>query len=672
MGFSLLAPMFLAAMAGIAIPVLIHLTRRPRDRSILFPSIAFLRRVPYRSMKRRKIRHWWLLALRAAAIAAIAFAFARPFMAADADVAATRGPRELVVLLDHSLSMRYGDRWQRALAAARDAIAGLGPDDRATIVLFSDRAAVLAGPTGERTALASSLDGLEPGHGTTHLGGAVGLAAELLAEARGRPEVMVISDLQRGALADAEDARLPAGTRVTISGVGEDVPRNIAVPELAVERLPGRDRERIAVSARVVNTGVESAGDVAVHLEINGTRVATKNAVVPARGAASVRFDNIAAPMSEARIAVRAGDDPLSADNVSYALLRPAPPIVVAVFADESRRALFVQRALEVGTDPRFMLRLRRARELRAADLEGARVALFVDPPPAGGRATLAAFIERGGGMLVAAAPGWPLSGAPPAVVERVADHGGRLSTPDYDHPVFSVFHAPRSGDLSAARFFRYRRAAITPQWRALARLDDGIAALLERKDPALRGRVLWWASSLDDAWTDFPVQPVFLPFVHQVVRYLAAYEPPELAARLGQPLDIARIPGVAAASELVVETPSGRRVPWRTSAGEPAPELTEPGFYTVRPVGAATAAVIAANPVPEESDLAALDVAAVERRLTPSEAGAAQGGLATLSPAERERRQALWWYLLVGVLSALLAESVLANRLPISSEVIR
>jgi hypothetical protein len=671
MGLSLLAPMFLAALAGIAIPVLIHLTRRPRDKSIPFPSIAFLRRVPYRSMKRRKIRHWWLLALRAAAIAAIAFAFARPFTASGADDAASRGPRELVVLLDGSLSMRYGDRWSRALAAASDAVAGLGAEDRGTIVLFSDRAAVLAGPTGERAALVSSLDGLQPGYGATHLGGAVGLAAELLAEARGRPEVTVISDLQRGALADAEDAWLPAGTRVTIAGLGEEVPRNIAVPELAVERLPGRDRERIAVSARVVNTGAEPAGEVPVQLEINGARVATRRVTLGARGAASVRFEDVAAPMSEARIAVRAGDDPLAVDNVFYALLRPAPPIVVAVFADEPRRALFVQRALEVGTDPRFTLRVRRARELRAADLDGAGVALLVDPPTAAGRAALEAFTDRGGGTLVAAGAGWPLS-APAAVVERVADNGGRLSTAEYDHPVFSVFQAPRSGDLSAARFFRYQRAAVGPEWRVLARLDDGIGALLERNDATPRGRILWWASSLDDAWTDFPVQPVFLPFVHQVVRYLAAYEPPRLAARLGQPLDVSRIPGIAAGAELVVETPSGRRVLWRAGGGEPAPELAEPGYYTVRPVGAATAAVLAANPVPEESDLAQLDPADVERRLTPPEPGASQGRLATLSPAERERRQGLWWYLLIGVLSALLAESLLANRLPISSEVIR
>ncbi|MBI3982712.1 MAG: BatA domain-containing protein, partial [Gemmatimonadetes bacterium] len=645
MGFSLLAPLFLAALAGIAIPVLIHLTRRPRDKSIPFPSLAFLRRIPYRSMRRRKIRHWWLLALRASAIVALAIAFARPFLASTDLSAIGSVPRDAVTLLDHSLSMAYGDRWDRALAAARDVAQGLSGDDRGTIVLFSDRASVVAGPTADHAALLASLQDLKPAFGATRLGSAIGLAAELLDDARGKPEVTLISDLQRGALADAEDARLPAGTRLTIVNVGGDVPRNLAVPELAVERILDRDRERIAVSARVVNTGSEPAAGVPVHLEVNGTRVTTRTADVPARGAASVRFAEIPAPMSVARLVVTAGDDPLPADNMHRAVLHPAAPLLVTVFADDARRALFVRRALEVGTDPRFTLRLRRAADARPGDLEDARVALFLDPPPAGARAPLNAFVERGGGVLVAGSSVWPVATGSVPMTDRVADNGGRLSAPDYDHPVFQVFRAPRSGDLSAARFFRYRRAAADPGWQVLARFDDGTPALLEQDGSSSPGRFLWWASSLDDAWTDFPVQPVFLPFIHQVVRHLATYETPRLAQALGEPLDVRRIAALAAATEFVVESPSGRRTPWRANGGQPGVELAEPGYYTIRPVGSAVAEAVAVNPDPGESDLAVLDAATVERRIAPPEGDDAEGRLrAALTPAERERRQGLWW----------------------------
>ena len=43
----------------------------------------------------------------------------------------------MVVLLDTSYSMGFGDRWERARKAARDAVASSGASDRGSIVLFA-------------------------------------------------------------------------------------------------------------------------------------------------------------------------------------------------------------------------------------------------------------------------------------------------------------------------------------------------------------------------------------------------------------------------------------------------------------------------------------------------------------------------------------------------------
>src|SRR5216684_8079923 len=95
-----LTPFFLLGLSAIAIPVLIHLIQREKKRVIEFPSLMFVRRIPYQSVRRRRIRHWALLMLRAAAIALIVAAFARPFLRRDAAAAvAGGGAREIVVLL---------------------------------------------------------------------------------------------------------------------------------------------------------------------------------------------------------------------------------------------------------------------------------------------------------------------------------------------------------------------------------------------------------------------------------------------------------------------------------------------------------------------------------------------------------------------------------------------
>ena len=139
-----LAPLFLAGLLGVAIPIVVHLTHRPRREAYAFPSLMFLARIPFRSVKRQRVRHWWLLALRIGVVALIVSAFARPLLnRLGAGGGAFAVGREVVVLLDDSYSMRYGDRWQRAVAAAGHAVDGLGPSDRATIVLFDTRARAL-------------------------------------------------------------------------------------------------------------------------------------------------------------------------------------------------------------------------------------------------------------------------------------------------------------------------------------------------------------------------------------------------------------------------------------------------------------------------------------------------------------------------------------------------
>src|SRR5438093_2498910 len=112
---SFLAPAFFLALGATAVPILIHLIQRERKRVIQFPSLMFVQRIPYQSVRRRRIRHWALLMMRCAALLLIVAAFARPFLKQEiAAAAAVGGTREIVLLLDHSASMGYGDHWQKA------------------------------------------------------------------------------------------------------------------------------------------------------------------------------------------------------------------------------------------------------------------------------------------------------------------------------------------------------------------------------------------------------------------------------------------------------------------------------------------------------------------------------------------------------------------------------
>ena len=55
---SFLAPFFLAGLAALAIPVFIHLIQREKKRVVQFPSLMFLQRIPYQSIRRRRIARY--------------------------------------------------------------------------------------------------------------------------------------------------------------------------------------------------------------------------------------------------------------------------------------------------------------------------------------------------------------------------------------------------------------------------------------------------------------------------------------------------------------------------------------------------------------------------------------------------------------------------------------
>jgi hypothetical protein len=682
---SFLAPAFLLGLAALAIPVFIHLIQRERKRVIEFPSLMFVRRIPYQSVRRRRIRHWLLLMMRAAAILMIVAAFARPFLRQAAAAAAIAGgSREIVIVLDQSASMGFGDHWQRARDAAHQAVRSLGADDRATLVLFGRNAEESMRATSDRVRLDAAIDAARVGSDATRYGPALKLAESILARSQARRrEAIVISDFQKTGWSGAEDVHFPDGMTLTPVSVATSTgpTANLAVPSVTFARASFSGQERITVTAGLANKGSEPVNGVPVTLEIDGHQIQTQNVNVGGSAATSVSFTPFTLAEPNVRGTIRAGSDPLPADNVFHFVLAPSKPVSLLVVESGSRdeSTLYLSKALAIGSAPAFQVDVMPVDRVTPAHFDKRAVVILNDAafPPAGAGGVLKRFVERGGGLLVVVGEhtAWPigeselLPGRLGSQVDRASGRGGTIGFRDYSHPVFEVFKAPRSGDFSGARIFRYRSLEMGPTDRVLARFDDGAVAAAERKVGA--GRVIVWTSTLDDSWSDLALKPVFLPLVHQLVKYLAQYEPPSSWFTVGQVLDLSA--RLKSRTERVVVTPSNRRI--TQAAGAPGLlELNEQGVYEVRAAGVSGGRpeAIAVNLDPLESDLTPLDprelVAAVTGQATPGAAPtalpSAPGQVSAVDEREAERRQAIWWYLLMAGVLILAAETVISNRL--------
>ncbi|MBN1423230.1 BatA domain-containing protein [Candidatus Fermentibacteria bacterium] len=106
-----LAPWYLAALAGAAVPVIIHLLSKRAIRTRPFSSLVFIEAVAHSALRWTRITQRRLLALRVSLLALTALALARP-------VCAPRPPVATVIALDASASM--GASGGRVWGQARD------------------------------------------------------------------------------------------------------------------------------------------------------------------------------------------------------------------------------------------------------------------------------------------------------------------------------------------------------------------------------------------------------------------------------------------------------------------------------------------------------------------------------------------------------------------------
>jgi hypothetical protein len=686
---SFLAPLFFAGLVALAVPILVHLTHKERKDVVVFPSLMFLSRIPYQAVRRQRIRHWLLFALRCLALIFFALAFARPFLNKPAVAApvGSLGARELVILLDRSYSMGYGDRWTRAADAARRAIAALGANDHASLVLFDATATAATEPTADKAVLTTALSGVRPGAGVTRYEPAFKLAQRILADSKlPRREVLLISDFQRVGWDGRDSPSLPAGTTITKVDLADAKTSNVAVTGVDFRRDYAEDRERVAITARLVNRSAEPRTGHAVTLELNGRAVETKQVNLAANAAATVDFAAAPLPSGTTRGVVKLADDALARDNSFYFAISRGQALSVLVIDGRegaAPRSLYVERALGIGDQPNFRVTTKRLGSVAASDFAGRSLILFNDSDLPGGDLgrRLVDYVQNGGGLLVAlgdrAAPrdrpayaSELLPATADAPIDRSADRGGTLGYIDRSHPIFELFSAPRSGDFSTPRFFRYRSITPAPGDEQLARFDDGHVALLERK--VGRGRVLIWASSFDGIWNDLPLQPVFLPVAHQMAKYAAAYADERPWSIVGQ---VANLPSIfrdstgpadaASRAEYVAVAPSGERTRLE-GAAKRSIELSEQGFYELQRAGVrGEPRVVAVNVDLAESDLTAVEPqlltgAMVARAGTDSASSAGEAS----TPVELERRQGFWWYLLAAVLLLLVGETLLSNQL--------
>jgi hypothetical protein len=177
-------------------------------------------------------------------------------------------------------------------------------------------------------------------------------------------------------------------------------------------------------------------------------------------------------------------------------------------------------------------------------------------------------------------------------------------------------------------------------------------------------GRVLVFASGLDNLTNDLPLHPVFVAFVDATARYLSGAGRTAIASQVDSLLELRTGEEQGSAQDHGVEVvdPDGHRpLSLKEAATAQSFRLTRAGFYQLR-LASGRQEVVGVNSDRRESNLAVMpdDVQALWRGNPRTER---QVSLSGGPGPERREPHSLWWYIMVLVLVAALSESWLASR---------
>ncbi len=700
-----LTPLFaIAGIIGASIPVVIHLLNRERAQRLIFSTLRFIQMSHQTNVQRHHLKRMLLLLLRILILTLLGLAFARPFFAAAPDNVQQNGAkRNVLMILDTSYSMQYQQNFPTAKKEALKILANLDDTDAVGLILTSNKPSVVAPLGSELSHIRAALNTAVVTNETTDYLEALQTADEILEPVLiGQKSIYLIADMQRSGWNNfIETDKLSPDVDITFINVRAERTRNVAITGISVPPIILNEQKATQLVARIYNFGDEPVENMPVHLIIDGQVMSTTKLDIESNDIndAIFKIDSLFSSGNEATHTgwVEIPDDALTIDNQHYFMLKSLTSIKVLCVNGDYRtpvhqnETFFLKMAIEAGSEavPIDLTETRTVPDAETLARYDVLILANVAEFTANDANVLKEYVSTGGGLMVAVGDkvqGDSYQGElsalmPCTFVQPFGDAFAReefwlIATVNYEHPIFAPFKEPNHGDFGKARVYQYLEAVpVGNDTSIIATYDDGNPALFEKTYGT--GRVLCFTSTLDREWTDLPIRAVYLPFLHESIKYLALKRDRRpFDYHVGDSIELRGFEDLDT-QKLAIFNPDNEemRLNLITEDNQGAPVVTYqntgmPGIYSVHAPGAPPRYFVV-NLDTVESNLAAREIEELKSMLMGN--NDANATRATTLPAEElvskyhgdvEKNQGVWVYLLLAVCALAVIEMFFANRI--------
>ncbi len=276
------SPWFLLGLAGIAVPIWLHLYFKKTPVIKDFPSLRLIMKSVEYLSRQKKIRNLLLMIMRIVLIFLAVMTLARPFIGQSAGAGvSSSAPTAFVILLDNSMSM--GSTYQgvsvfnTARARALDILDQMNPSDKATVGFINEPGGlVFPQLTWDKEALRQSISNAKLTSAGTDIASALLPALELLVPLTGyRRTIYVVTDMTESAwkpFVERYDLeRIDKGIDLVMVPVGGTAPDNMAVTGFEADASVVMLGRKVPLKVTVANyTNKKQTAKISI--SINGER----------------------------------------------------------------------------------------------------------------------------------------------------------------------------------------------------------------------------------------------------------------------------------------------------------------------------------------------------------------------------------------------------------------
>ena len=610
-------------MAGVAIPIVIHLLYRKHQRQTDWAAMELLRKALVERSGQVRLEDYLLLFLRGLTLLLIAAALLRPTVPLNSGSWLGRDRLGAVIAIDASFSMNHGEhsRYERALEKAKSILAQMRPGDPVTLVLMSQQPKVLQRSASyDASAVEKTLDdnasasnfplGLD--RNLEHL---VELVQELKTPTR---ECFIITDAQGtdwNQLSDAAQdsmSRLNHLASVFVLPVATDGDENLSITRLDYASGSLRKSGIARYTAKVVNAGRQRANGT-IELFVNNDLVARRE-LGPLEPNESkfiplyASFEDAGDVLLKAQLKKR---DELSADDSRFAVAHVRDQVRVLCVDDgvpDSRQrtdCYYAIRALRLRSrgDDEAPLQVEYVASVdlsleRLSEYDVILLANVAEVAPEM-VSRLRRFVEGGGGVVFF--PGNRVRSdvynnglaskergiLPARLIESASasdgDGGWGLAKIQSEHPVAGLVAELSDSLIDTARFTTVYRVSPHPGTQTVLKLTHREFPLLISHSIG-QGAVLMFTTSADRDWSELPLHPIYTMLVQQAVTQLTSH--PARRHFIAGEFAIVNLPGEVSGGVVRLVQPDREQVPLRVTRHQDQAAIRfrvdQSGYYRV------------------------------------------------------------------------------------------